>query len=508
VLANGSFPNSSLDLFTQGIMVNGSLQGSGTIGGNVVTNIVMPSADGTFSGAPGVLNVAGLSIVPGMMGSSVQVRLNGAAPGAGYDRINVSGGVSIAPNTFLGITMSPSFVPTKGESYIFIDNASSDPIVGTFNGYPEGAIVTLQAVYPFKVSYMGGDGNDFVLISQNGRNPTNTVLVSSPNPSLPGDPVTFTATVHGNAPTGEVLFKQAGVVIGAQMLAAGSASFTTSALAAGSHEITAEYRGDPNNAGSTSPVLVQTVAVQGGTSPGTDVAVEVETTLPGGSTAVVDIHFETVTGGGVTTVTATTSGPTPPDGFQLGNPPVYFDVHTDAAFSGNVTLCFGWSQGQFALESSIGLWHFEGGLWVDVTTLRDTANNFVCGRTTSFSPFALMEQRFAFTGFHAPVANLPAVNRVKAGAAVPIKFSLGGDRGLAVISAGYPRSGAVPCDGSETSEILEGTSTAGGSGLSYAPDSGQYMYVWKTDATWAGTCRQLEIRFVDGTVARAGFSFR
>jgi hypothetical protein len=70
---------------------------------------------------------------------------------------------------------------------------------------------------------------------------------------------------------------------------------------------------------------------------------------------------------------------------------VYYDVATTATFNGQVTLCFGWTEGQFANEGAIALFHFENGLWQNVTTLLDTASNFVCGRTTSLSPFALMQ---------------------------------------------------------------------------------------------------------------------
>ena len=36
---------------------------------------------------------------------------------------------------------------------------------------------------------------------------------------------------------------------------------------------------------------------------------------------------------------------------------------------------------------------------------------------------------FSFTGFFTPVDNLPVVNQVKAGQAVPLKFSLDGYQG-------------------------------------------------------------------------------
>jgi hypothetical protein len=42
----------------------------------------------------------------------------------------------------------------------------------------------------------------------------------------------------------------------------------------------------------------------------------------------------------------------------------------------------------------------------------------------------------------APVDSPPTVNTVKAGAAVPVKFSVNGDRGLDIFAVGYPRDPA------------------------------------------------------------------
>ena len=93
---------------------------------------------------------------------------------------------------------------------------------------------------------------------------TTTTLTSSPNPSAPGQSVTFTATVKvatgTGTPTGTVTFKDNGTAIGMGNLSAGgTATFTTTTLTTGSHNITAVYGGDTNFAGSTSPVLVQNV---------------------------------------------------------------------------------------------------------------------------------------------------------------------------------------------------------------------------------------------------------
>ena len=64
-------------------------------------------------------------------------------------------------------------------------------------------------------------------------------------------------------------------------------------------------------------------------------------------------------------------------------------------------------------------------------------------------------------------------------------------------------------DPTETSTITETvTATAGNSGLTYDSATQTYTYVWKTEKSWAGTCRQLIVRLIDGTEHTAGFMFK
>ena len=114
---------------------------------------------------------------------------------------------------------------------------------------------------------------------------------------------------------------------------------------------------------------------------------------------------------------------------------------------------------------------------------------------------------YPFSGFFAPVNNLPTVNVAKAGSAIPVKFSLGGDRGLAVLADGSPGSHAIACDSTAAEDAIEETPTVG-PGLSYDAAAGQYVYVWKTDSAWAGTCRQLVVTLADGTSHRANVRFK
>ena len=115
---------------------------------------------------------------------------------------------------------------------------------------------------------------------------------------------------------------------------------------------------------------------------------------------------------------------------------------------------------------------------------------------------------YPFTGFFAPVDNPPIVNAVNAGAAVPVRFSLGGDHGLAIFAAGYPKSQAVSCESTALVDGVEETIAASVSGLSYDAGTGRYVYVWKTSREWEGTCRQLVLKLADGTYHRARFLFR
>ena len=97
---------------------------------------------------------------------------------------------------------------------------------------------------------------------------TATVVQSSVNPSVFGQLVAFTATVHSTVPnssppTGTVTFDDNGAPIATRGLVNGMAQFKTSLLSAGNHMITAVYEGAKNYAGSTSSRLGQIVRRDG-----------------------------------------------------------------------------------------------------------------------------------------------------------------------------------------------------------------------------------------------------
>jgi hypothetical protein len=142
---------------------------------------------------------------------------------------------------------------------------------------------------------------------------------------------------------------------------------------------------------------------------------------------------------------------------------------------------------------------FHVGTTAVTCSVTDAAGN------TATSTFDVIVS-YAFAGFFRPVDNLPTLNVVKAGQAIPVKFSLGGNQGMAIFAAGYPRAVMMSCSGT-VQDSIEETVTAGGSSLQYDATSGQYIYVWKSDKSWAGSCRQLQLKFADGTTQAANFSF-
>ena len=115
---------------------------------------------------------------------------------------------------------------------------------------------------------------------------------------------------------------------------------------------------------------------------------------------------------------------------------------------------------------------------------------------------------YDFAGFFSPVGNLPILNAVNAGQAIPVKFSLSGNKGLSIFAADNPYTVSLNCSTSDPGVDITETVNAGSSSLGYSSGSDQYSYVWKTDGSWAGTCRKLVVTLNDGSVHVANFKFK
>ena len=102
-------------------------------------------------------------------------------------------------------------------------------------------------------------------------------------------------------------------------------------------------------------------------------------------------------------ITQPLSGLTPPTGYSIPAG-VSYEISTDASYGGVVTVCLGYSDGISSNESGLKLFHRVGTTWINITESVDTANNKVCGTTSSLSPFTIAAP-VSTTGTPVPVMN-------------------------------------------------------------------------------------------------------
>jgi hypothetical protein len=87
------------------------------------------------------------------------------------------------------------------------------------------------------------------------------------------------------------------------------------------------------------------------TPAGTHVAVSpVDTSA---NSAPVALAFSTVVQPGNTTLATSSSGPAQPSGFQLGNPPTFYNLSTTATFSGAISVCVNYGGVNFVNPSEL-----------------------------------------------------------------------------------------------------------------------------------------------------------
>jgi hypothetical protein len=225
--------------------------------------------------------------------------------------------------------------------------------------------------------------------------------------------------------------------------------------------------------------FVRVAVASAATSTGTNVVVQ---PTSGVGTTPVTISFADVTGSGETTLEvidpAATGSPAPPTGFSVGDPPLYYELQTTASFTGAVSVCFNYAGISFGTGTP-RLFHFEGGGWLDITTTVDTVNTMICGVTTSFSPFAIFVSPLKVVGFHSPVSQVPgAVNTIKGGSTVPLKFNVYVD-GVEKTDTPGLQFGvwAVGCAISAGEDPVDFTTT-GRTELRY--EGGSFVQSWKT----------------------------
>jgi uncharacterized delta-60 repeat protein len=185
---------------------------------------------------------------------AVKVLASGKIVGAGGDTGGTFGVVQLLANGMLDTAFGTgghttiAMNPNAGADAAMALSVASDGtlfLAGDASGVPGLAIVAGDAVVVARAT-------------------PSVSLASSGNPSTVGQAVTFTSVVSGSigTPTGSVDFLDGTSAIAgcsAVALNAGTATCTTSALAAGPHSITAQYPGDASYDAATSSAITQTV---------------------------------------------------------------------------------------------------------------------------------------------------------------------------------------------------------------------------------------------------------
>lgn len=123
---------------------------------------------------------------------------------------------------------------------------------------------TLTAVYAGNANSAGSTSSILHQTVQQALPATSTTLAASVNPAAVGETITFTVTVTAAAktavPVGTVAFVEGGTVLAtATLSASGTATWSTSTLPPGSHNIVARYAGDTSTAPSLSAPLTELI---------------------------------------------------------------------------------------------------------------------------------------------------------------------------------------------------------------------------------------------------------
>lgn len=298
----------------------GSLVTLTNLTGVQVTNTI----DLTFAGVltvntgSGGLNLAGVIQNTGSLTKIGSNTLTLSGTNTYTGTTTVSGGILAIPNA-ASLGSGPLVISsgTVALSYTGTRQVSALTLGSTVQtNY--GTYGSLASAATYKSSSFTGNGT----VTRAPATSTALALTTGSTPANQGTSLTFTATVAGSTPTGNVAFYAGATLIGTTALNGSfQASVTTSSLAPGSYNITAKYAGDANDGPSNSAALpVQVLATSTppaapgnlAATPGSN-AVGLTWTASGGATGYV-VKRSPTNGGpyvGVGTASATSFNDTP-----------------------------------------------------------------------------------------------------------------------------------------------------------------------------------------------------
>lgn len=170
VLAGTLLVNGSQFSIPVQVDLGATLGGSGTVGSITNSGTVSPGV-----GGPGILTCSNLIFTSS---GEYLADLDGPTQGTTYDLLNplTLGGSIILGNAALQVVPNFTSPVSIGQQFTIIRNATPNLFSGIFSGLPEGSQFTANG-YTFRISYVGGTGNDVVLTLLG--IPGNTVTVNA-----------------------------------------------------------------------------------------------------------------------------------------------------------------------------------------------------------------------------------------------------------------------------------------------------------------------------------------
>ncbi|HEX8915588.1 MAG TPA: autotransporter-associated beta strand repeat-containing protein [Humisphaera sp.] len=188
LLVNGAATGqATFSVGSGGTLGGGVGAAAGSVNLNASAQVLVQSggvlAPGGAAGTTGILNVldAGTPNASGTLqlaaGGAMSLDLAGAAPGTGYDQVNVTGTVNVAG---AALSVNLAYAAAQTDRFFVLTNDGTDPVAGQFatlNGQPltdngDGTYTAMVGLQPFTLTYTGdaatnsatpGTGNDVVI---------------------------------------------------------------------------------------------------------------------------------------------------------------------------------------------------------------------------------------------------------------------------------------------------------------------------------------------------------
>ena len=253
-LSGGSSPSGTVT-FQDGATV----LGSGTISGSSATFATSSFTVGTHAitavyggdGSNATATSSAITVTVGQASPSISLSTSSTAPAVGQ---------SVTFTATLSGGSSPSGTVTFQDGATVLGSAA---IAGASATFATAALAvgthTINAVYDGDSGNAGATSTAVTVTV--GKAPASLALAASSTSPSAGQSITFTATVSGgSSASGTVTFNDGATILGSAAISGTTATFTTAALAIGTHSITAGYGGDSSNAAATSGAVTVTVA--------------------------------------------------------------------------------------------------------------------------------------------------------------------------------------------------------------------------------------------------------